>query len=275
MKHYELRSRFPGGRAKALTFSFDDGVVQDIRFVELLNQYGMKGTFNLNSGCLGQPGRVMTEEQAKKLFADGRHEVAVHTLTHPRLNTLPAGTVVNEIFEDRKNLERIFDRPVRGMAYPYGTSGATETVVAAAKACGIVYSRTTGSTYDFDLPADWLRMPATCKYDDPKLMEIAERFLKEKTDNYPRMFYVWGHTYEFDDYNHWGVIEDFLKLMANREEEIWYATNIEIYEYQQAFERLEFSVDLNFVKNPSAIPVWFWLNGKIRSVQPGELLKLQ
>ena len=274
MRHYELRCRFPQGRAKALTFSFDDGVTMDIRFVELLNRYGMKGTFNLNSGCLGQPGRVMTEEQAKALFADGRHEVAVHTLTHPRLNMLPPATVVQEIFEDRKNLEALFHRPVRGMAYPFGTSGATDEVVAAAKSCGIVYSRTTQSTHDFDLPDDWLRLPSTCKYDDPHLMEIADRFLKEKTNDYPRMFYVWGHTYEFDDYNHWGLIEDFLKLMANREEEIWYATNIEIYDYVQAYNRLEFAADLTFVKNPSAIPVWFWLNGTICSVKPGELLKL-
>lgn len=274
MRHYELRCRFPQGRAKALTFSFDDGVTMDIRFVELLNRYGMKGTFNLNSGCLGQPGRVMTEEQAKALFADERHEVAVHTLTHPRLNMLPPATVVQEIFEDRKNLEALFYRPVRGMAYPFGTSGATDEVVAAAKSCGIVYSRTTQSTHDFDLPDDWLRLPSTCKYDDPRLMEIADRFLKEKTNDYPRMFYVWGHTYEFDDYNHWGLIEDFLKLMANREEEIWYATNIEIYDYVQAYNRLEFAADLTFVKNPSAIPVWFWLNGNIYSVKPGGLLKL-
>ena len=240
MKKYELRLRFPGGRAKALTFSFDDGCVQDIPFVELLNKYGMKGTFNLNSGDVGC-GRVMTEEQIKNLFADGRHEVAVHTLTHPRLDTLPREIVVNEIFEDRKNLERMFNRPVRGMAYPFGTGGATDEVIAVAKNCGIVYSRTTQSTRDFDLPADWLRLHPTCKYDDPNLMEIADRFLKERTNDYPRMFYVWGHTYEFDDYKHWGVIEDFLKRMANREADIWYATNIEIYDYQLAFNRLEFS----------------------------------
>ena len=48
--------RFPGGLAKALTFSYDDGVEQDIRLVEILDKYGMKGTFNLNSGCYAKPG---------------------------------------------------------------------------------------------------------------------------------------------------------------------------------------------------------------------------
>ena len=38
------------GKKKAVTFSYDDGVTQDRRLVELLNRYGLKATFNLNSG---------------------------------------------------------------------------------------------------------------------------------------------------------------------------------------------------------------------------------
>lgn len=38
------------GKKKAVTFSFDDGVTQDIRLIEIFNKYGLKGTFNLNSG---------------------------------------------------------------------------------------------------------------------------------------------------------------------------------------------------------------------------------
>ena len=36
--------------AKYILLSFDDGTVYDQRLVELLNRYGFKGTFNLNSG---------------------------------------------------------------------------------------------------------------------------------------------------------------------------------------------------------------------------------
>mgnify|MGYP002513618435 CR=1 FL=1 len=36
---------------KSVTFSFDDGVTQDIRLIEILNKYGLKGTFNINAGC--------------------------------------------------------------------------------------------------------------------------------------------------------------------------------------------------------------------------------
>ena len=41
-------------KKKAVTFSFDDGVTQDIRLIELLNKYGLKATFNLNSELLGR-----------------------------------------------------------------------------------------------------------------------------------------------------------------------------------------------------------------------------
>ncbi len=42
--------RFPGGRKKALTLSYDDGVEQDRRLMQIMDAHGLKGTFNLNSG---------------------------------------------------------------------------------------------------------------------------------------------------------------------------------------------------------------------------------
>ena len=40
---------YPGGLAKAITFSYDDGQVYDRRLIEIFNQAGFKGTFHLNS----------------------------------------------------------------------------------------------------------------------------------------------------------------------------------------------------------------------------------
>ena len=45
--------RFPEGRLKAVTFSYDDGVRQDERLIEIFDKYGVKGTFNINSGIMG------------------------------------------------------------------------------------------------------------------------------------------------------------------------------------------------------------------------------
>ena len=47
-----VKKLYPYGKKKAFNVTYDDGVLQDIRFVELLNKYGLKGTFNLNSGLM-------------------------------------------------------------------------------------------------------------------------------------------------------------------------------------------------------------------------------
>ena len=47
---------FPEAKTKALTFSYDDCLEQDIRLMEIFNKNGLKGTFNLN----GKP--LETEE---------------------------------------------------------------------------------------------------------------------------------------------------------------------------------------------------------------------
>ena len=39
--------RFPEGKTKALTFSYDDGCPEDLRLSDVLSAHGLKGTFNL------------------------------------------------------------------------------------------------------------------------------------------------------------------------------------------------------------------------------------
>lgn len=274
--------RFPGGRFKTLTFSYDDGVEQDVRLLELFQQYGMKATFNLNSGLYapedtvypaGQIHRRMSKSQVSKLYAQEGIEVAVHGSTHPWLDHMPTNMCTKDLIDDREELEKQFDTIVRGMAYPYGTY--SDDVVASMKSVGIVYSRTVHSTHDFNMPTDWMRLPATCHHNDPELMNLADKFLNGTTSyGRPCMFYLWGHSYEFEENNNWNVIEDFLKLMANHDD-IWYATNIEIYDYQDAFKQLQFSMDGHMIKNPTAYELWFNLNGNNYSVKPGETLKIQ
>jgi peptidoglycan/xylan/chitin deacetylase (PgdA/CDA1 family) len=272
--------RFPEGRGKALTLSYDDGVEQDIRLIEIMNKHGLKGTFNLNSGLYADEGRVyskeeihrrMTKKQITETFADSGQEVAVHSLTHPFLEQLPFPMVVNEIIKDRENLEAQFGTIVRGMAYPFGTMN--DDVIKALESCGIVYSRTVISTNDFRIPKDWMRLTATCHHKSPELQSLAKKFVEDKIDRAPYLFYLWGHSYEFDANNNWGVIEEFAKYVGNRDD-IWYATNIEIYDYIDAYNRLVFSVDGNLVKNPSSRKVWFQYSEKIVEIEAGEMLEL-
>jgi len=272
--------RFPGGKAKALTLSYDDGVEQDIQLIDIMNKHGLKGTFNLNSGLYPDEGvvypqghvhRRLTAKQAKETYLNSGQEVAIHALTHPYLEQLPTNIVVNEIIKDRENLEAQFGTIVRGMAYPFGTF--SDAVVEVLKACGIAYARTVISTNDFRIPKDWLRLTATCHHNSPELNNLAKKFVEDKVTRAPYLFYLWGHSYEFEIKNNWHVIEDFAQYVGNRDD-IWYATNIEIYDYIDAYNRLIFSVNGKYVNNPSARTIWFEYKGKIIEIAAGDMIEI-
>ncbi len=273
--------RFPGFKFKALTLSYDDGVRQDKRLISILDKYGIKATFNLNSGLFSQEksdveeGR-MTKEEVLDLYLNSSHEVAVHGFKHLSLSEVDPAVATIDVVKDRSELEKLFGRIIKGMAYANGAYN--DTVVDILKNSGISYCRTVVSTENFIIPEDWLRMPATCHHKNPKLMDLAKDFLEAPLANYswsrnPRLFYLWGHSYEFDLDDNWNVIEDFAKFVGNRTD-VWYATNIEIYNYVQAYDRLVFSIDLGFVYNPSSIDVYIEVFGKEILVKAGETVEL-
>jgi len=134
------------------------------------------------------------------------------------------------------------------------------------------YSRTTKSTNDFKLPENFLAWHPTCHHKH-NLMENLEAFYAPSRYNRLKLFYVWGHSYEFNNDNNWGLIEEFSKKAGGRED-TWYATNIEIVDYVNAIRALRVSADRTMVYNPSAIEVWFTVNGNTVSVKPGETFKL-
>jgi peptidoglycan/xylan/chitin deacetylase (PgdA/CDA1 family) len=221
---------FPNGKLKALTLSYDDGVEQDRRLIEILNRSGIKGTFNISSGIQsgankGLKGEVeirrMNVRTLPELYKG--HEVAVHSLTHPHLENLDKESIINELEQDKLNLQRIFETEIQGMAYPYGTFN--DLVVETVRECKLRYARGVKSTMSFDIPQDLLRFQPTIHHREPGLMELAEAFIKLQPSKL-QVFYSWGHSYVFDVDNNWQVIEDFCRLMAGKED-IFYATNAE------------------------------------------------
>lgn len=268
--------RFPGGRYKAVTLSYDDNVEEDVRLVEIMKRHGLKGTFNINSGQFSPEGSVgdvgkhghrrMTLKQSVALHKDSGMEVACHGVTHPFLEQLPGPLCIREVLEDRKNLEAIYGGMVRGLAYPFGTY--SDEVVSVLKACGIAYGRTTVSTHSFELPTDWLRLHGTCHHADPELMPLAKKFVEDKRKWRPMMFYLWGHSYEFEDNQNWHIMERFAEYIGGRED-IWYATNIEIYDYVSAYRQLVFSADGQRVYNPTNTELFIKTRRGLFSVKPG------
>ena len=272
--------RYPNGLGKALTLSYDDGVEQDLTLLEILKKTGLKCTFNLNSGLwapeghtwpAGQIHRRMTASRACRAYTGSGHEVAVHGLTHANFAGMSIPLLLEEIMEDRKNLEKMFGVIVRGAAYPYGTwdQGARQAL----KDCGIAYCRTVSSTHDFHIPGDFLTLNPTCHHGDPALFDLLDRFLKDRADWICRLFYLWGHTYEFEANGNWQLIEDFA-ARASGHDDVWYCTNIQVCDYVRDFGRLEFSADGKRVFNPTATRLWFSEKGRVRDIAPGASVTL-
>jgi len=175
--------------------------------------------------------------------------------------------MTREILHDRENLEREFGGIIRGMAYSFGTFN--DTVVEVLRSCGIAYSRTVQSTHDFSVPNDWLRLHPTCHHNDPKLMELCDRFLADEAPFFSRLFYLWGHSYEFESDNNWDVIRTFCEKMSGHAD-IWYATNIEIVDYVNAFRSLIAGAAQRALYNPTSTRIWVEEAGKLYEIGPGE-----
>lgn len=259
---------YPHGKKKALTMSYDDGQIFDRKLVEIFNKYGIKGTFNLNSGKFDTKPYVSREE-IKKLYEG--HEVAVHTVDHPYLTLIPKEELVYQIREDRRKLEALVGYQVRGMAYPFGDYNYT--LKEELKVLGIEYSRTVNSTGSFRIPNNFLEWHPTCHHDQGIIQKLKEFKNVPEWEQMP-LFYIWGHSFEFERNDNWNLIEEFCK-MASFDETIWYATNIEVMDYINALRNLKYSVDCSMVYNPTAITVWIGVDNEPVKVNPGEMINLK
>lgn len=227
---------FGQGKNKAITFSYDDGITQDIRLIELLNKYGLKCTFNLNSGRFSRNGIMhlngqrichyrFHEDDINKVYAG--HEIAAHSLTHPNLTLCDDEEVIRQVEDDRQKLSELAGYEVVGMAYPGGKVD-DRVVDLIKKHTGIRYSRTIARTGNFDMPEDLLRFhPSVFHLRFEEMMQLGQEFIQLQTDT-PKVFSIWGHAYEMDcGSDYWVKLEDFFALISNKDD-IFYGTNKEV-----------------------------------------------
>lgn len=281
--------RYPGGKSKAVTLSYDDGVRQDIRLARIVEKYGIKCTFNINSGMFGETpaDRRLSVAEIKEQLLDAGHEVAIHGRLHRAPGMCRPVEVTQEYLSCRMELEKAFGRIIRGMAYP--DSGIRNvqcgadypTVRQILKDLDIAYARTLGSDNDsFRLPEDWYAWMPTARHANPQVLDYAKRFVELDPNGvyisgrYPRLFYLWGHSYEFDTDSNWELLEQICQLLGGHED-IWYATNIEICDYVKAYEALVMSADGTMIYNPTVQKIWMTADGKPYTINPGESITLE
>lgn len=226
-------------KKKMFTMSYDDNVLQDKRLVALMNKYGIKCTFNVNSGIFSDRTHIhrydgviyehfhIEPEEVKDLYMG--HEVATHSVTHPSLVGLSEEDFTREVVGDMEALSSLVGYKVNGHAYPGGCFDEETARRLGEK--GIRYARTIQCTGTFDFPEYPLIWNPTAYHMDPgngyrtnkKLFDLADEFIKADSG----LFYVWGHAYELDPYDNWEVLEAFFKKISGHED-IMYLTNSQV-----------------------------------------------
>ena len=114
-------------------------------------------------------------------------------------------------------------------------------------------------------------------------MELAHKFVENQGrpgtwHNHPMLFYVWGHTYEYGynkERNNWEYCEEFCKKISGHEDSVWYATNIEIYDYLECYNLLQTSLDCKYIYNPTAKTIYFCCEAGEMEIKPGETINLR
>lgn len=275
--------RYPGGRAKAFTLSYDDGLRSDERMLEIFNKYKLKCTFNLVADHIENGHGISPEFIKENILAKG-HEVANHGYNHRSLKNVTPIQGIRDTLDSRLYLERCFGRIIRGMAFPdtYVSRFVQPDLYSVVKSylvdLDIAYARNAGSDNNvMELPEDWHNWNPNAHHNNPRIFEYIDKFVEMDVSKLyiasrsPKLLFVWGHSFEFDKDDNWTHLEEICKRVSGKDD-IWYATNMEIYEYTKAYKALVRSADESIVYNPTLFDIWFDADGKQYVIKSGETL---
>ena len=259
-----MRKLYPGGRKKAFNITYDDGVLQDVRFVAMLNRYGLKGTFNLNSQLMaerfswphpsGMEVTRLTREEIGNLYQG--HEIASHTLTHPYMQELDHAGLMRQLGEDKKNLEALFGCEVKGFGVPFDYY--SQEIADCAKECGFEYARKSEFSLSYKPCSHWFHWKTGIYHIMPELLPYVKGFLL--TDRELAVCQIVGHSYDLDTEHLWETMEEICREISARDD-IWPCTNLELVRYLKAMEAFDGT-------NHSDLELWFEKDGEIIKIPP-------
>lgn len=272
--NFMIRKLYPGGKARAFNISYDDGVVQDIRFVELLNRYGLKGTFNLNYGLTrsgftwehecGMTVRRLREQEIVSVYEG--HEIASHSYSHPYFDSMEETEILKELGADKYFLETLTGRKVAGYATPFYYY--SDLMESCARHCGFAYARISEESNDYSVPDNFYRWRGSKFHWDADLEAFVRGFLE--TEQELALCQLVGHSYDLDVMDLWDTMERICHMVGNAPD-VWAASHIEIVRYLQAMNQLQ--IHEREIRNPTGIPLWIRINGEKIVLQPGESVR--
>lgn len=262
----KFKKYYPGFKLKALTFSLDDGTVQDIEMLNIFNTLNLKATFNINSKLMNHNGNYLIDnwllnykihEKDINIIYKG-HEIAGHSSTHSDFKDCSEANLVEEIDNDIEYLSNLVNYKIVGFAYPYGIYN--DRIIKHLKDNGIIYARSTKSDFTFNIPSNWFTFGGTCTISDYQFPKLVDRWNKT---NYKSMklFYIWGHSYELDMYHEHEKVYRLLTKLANKDD-VYYATNKDIFMYLDAFNKLSFDKKTNKFINESDFDLFIEYNNE-------------
>ena len=183
---------------KFFTLSFDDGTEYDKRFIELMKQYGLSGTFNLSAGMLGKHHKLarishIPKDEIKQVYEG--FEVASHGYRHEMFRYMSKKKIEKSLVTDIDELSEIMGYKIAGHAYPYDmhTRSAEEIL----RSQNILYARKAlgkGKLFSFgENPHKYI---ATCAFNSKKINEMIDLFIKARPTDENLLFTMWGHSFE-------------------------------------------------------------------------------
>ena len=270
-----IQKLYPGGKIKAFNISYDDGVIQDIRFVQLLNRYGLKGTFNLNYGLMrsgftwqhecGMTVRRIPEDEVVSVYQG--HEIASHSYSHPYFDNASETEILKELGSDKFFLERLFGREVAGYATPFYYY--SDLMAQCVRRCGFEYARISEESNDYSIPEDFYRWRGSKFHWDEDLPEFVQGFLE--TDQELALCQLVGHSYDLDVLHLWDTMEQICLWIGNSTD-VWLATHVELVRYLRNMRQLEISDQE--IQNRSDGELWCAVDGHVKKLLPGEKVSL-
>ena len=265
---YNIIFLYPKGLTKAVTMSYDDGQIFDRRLVEIFNRRKIRSAFNLSCRLIGRNGFVAKEE-IPELYQG--HEIACHAGFHAPFSWQPPAQIQTSLLSDRHFFEDLLQRPVLGVAYPGGRGSAENA--RQMRSLGFLYARTCVPHHGWGLPDDFFLWDISHRHDSD-LAEKASLYIR-LSSYAPSLFFLAGHSYEFEQDQNWEWIERICEILGNHED-IWYPTPVEIAVWRNTIQSLRFSTDFSSVWNPTCFSVWYKNEhgSKIFEIRPGETAKI-